>query len=629
MITEQNLKKWIIVLPIIGVLFTACAITSLYLLKLKSHYNNQIVTLSKNEKTHLKKLMKMRIDLLVQLLDKNFELDNHHHTKYIIEKNKKILNDTLFDNKNYIFAYDLKGNTISHIKKELVGTNRIDLKVNNRYLVKESISNPHKEEGFFMEYTASLNPNKNQSREKISYVKALKNVDWVIGTGVYLDDYKKNLQLVEKNINKETSDVVELTLYIFGFVILFGLLIMRSLSNKVYEIFSFYQKKVLRKNEELEIKVDKRTKEQKSLLSLFDHNDASIYKWNFRKNRFQYVSSSVEKMFEYSKEDFVSGSIDYSSCIHKEDIIQYKKEYKKALVDKVSYFEHAPYRVISKNNSIKWIRDYKLIVRDKKERLEYIIGYITDITHLKKQESLAIENKKMLAIKELLHNIAHQWRQPLSAISTSASGLKLSHELGMLTDDLVEQYSSGITYNCKYLSKTIDNFTNLSLYMKEDTTIHIKEILMQKLQLLECNTLPNNIKIIENINQNLTYWGSQQYFIQSIMHIVNNSVDALIVHNKSDFKYIFIDAYCSKKELIINIKDNAGGISSDNLSKIFEPYFTTKHQSLGSGMDLYITKTIINNMNGEVNVSNVEYIYDERSQKGALFCIKLPINSSH
>ena len=108
---------------------------------------------------------------------------------------------------------------------------------------------------------------------------------------------------------------------------------------------------------------------------------------------------------------------------------------------------------------------------------------------------------------------------------------------------------------------------------------------------------------------------------------MNNSRDELIKKPVEEEKYIFVDVYKNdKNEVNIVIKDNAGGIKEEYLNKIFEPYFTTKHKSNGTGIGLYMCEEIIvKHLLGEIKVSNEESIYENQKFVGALFEISIPI----
>ena len=115
--------------------------------------------------------------------------------------------------------------------------------------------------------------------------------------------------------------------------------------------------------------------------------------------------------------------------------------------------------------------------------------------------------------------------------------------------------------------------------------------------------------------------------IQVLINILNNARDELIKKDKDYEKLIFIDVLKNQKNLLVQIKDNAGGIPTDIITRIFEPYFTTKNQSQGTGIGLYMSREIISkSMNGEINTKNVTFEYEGKSYEGALFEIIIPID---
>ena len=111
--------------------------------------------------------------------------------------------------------------------------------------------------------------------------------------------------------------------------------------------------------------------------------------------------------------------------------------------------------------------------------------------------------------------------------------------------------------------------------------------------------------------------------MQSFINIINNARDAIKDNVKSDDdKYIFIQTLRNKNKLELSIKDSGGGIPENIIHRIFEPYFTTKHQSVGTGIGLSMTyKMITQRLNGTITVENEEYEYNKRSYKGACFKI--------
>ena len=204
---------------------------------------------------------------------------------------------------------------------------------------------------------------------------------------------------------------------------------------------------------------------------------------------------------------------------------------------------------------------------------------------------------KLSSITEMLENIAHQWRQPLSTISTAASGLKLKREMGCdKSDTNVDEALDVIVKSTMYLSKTIDNFTN---YIKESEAkeiLSLDEIIEKCLHIVNDSLDINSINLVyisDNIDDNITY---KSELIQVIRNIINNAKDELIKLEAK--RYIFIKTAKKQNRVLIEIKDNAGGIKPEIIDKIFEPYFTTKHKSIGTGLGLDIALKTVKSLDG-------------------------------
>ena len=249
-----------------------------------------------------------------------------------------------------------------------------------------------------------------------------------------------------------------------------------------------------------------------------------------------------------------------------------------------------------------------------------------EIKENKTKSKLLSEQSKMVEIGEMIGNIAHQWRQPLSVISTGATGIKLQKEYGSLSDEELLKTCDTINKNAQYLSQTIEDFRG---YIKGDTKsceFNIKENIESFLKLIEPTIKMNEIKIILNEIEDIKILGYPNELQQCFINIFNNSKDALITNNGNE-KYFFIETKISENDLLIKLKDNAGGILDKNLNKIFEPYFTTKHQSIGTGLGLSMTyDLIVNSMNGTIEVCNVDFEYKGTNYSGVEFILKIPVS---
>ena len=258
----------------------------------------------------------------------------------------------------------------------------------------------------------------------------------------------------------------------------------------------------------------------------------------------------------------------------------------------------------------------------------YTLSTFIDVTELKHKDRLLFQQSKMASMGEMIGNIAHQWRQPLSVITTCASGLKFENEFGAVTEDKINESMDTIVNNTKYLSRTIDDFRN---FFKKDKTVeefNVRDNIDKSLQLLNASLKNSEIDIDVSVDENLKVDGFPNEFLQVLINIINNSKDAFLINNL-EHRYISIRAFEHHGNCIIEIEDNAGGIESNILENIFDPYFTTKHKSKGTGIGLYMSHQIIHkHMGGKLSVKNSLMHIEEKSFKGATFIIKLPTLSN-
>ena len=262
-------------------------------------------------------------------------------------------------------------------------------------------------------------------------------------------------------------------------------------------------------------------------------------------------------------------------------------------------------------------------VYDENNTLTNFVGILKDITSDKQQQARITEQSKLASMGEMIANIAHQWRQPLSVISTAATGMQLQKEFGLLKDEDFNKTCTAINENVQYLSQTIDDFKN---FIKNDSPkkyFNLNKIINKFLSLISGTMKNNEIDIIFNIDKTIEIDGYENELIQCLMNIFNNAKDAF---NSKQKKLIFIDASMKNKKVLIRFKDNAGGIDEEIINKIFEPYFTTKHKYQGTGLGLHMTYNLIEDgMKGRIRVVNSLYEYENINYKGAEFIIILPL----
>ena len=234
------------------------------------------------------------------------------------------------------------------------------------------------------------------------------------------------------------------------------------------------------------------------------------------------------------------------------------------------------------------------------------------------KDKILFQQSKMASMGEMLANIAHQWRQPLSSISVAASGIKLKQEMKTLDEEFIEESCEHILNNTQYLSQTIDDFKNFFKYDKQTTLFYLHESLYQCEKLIHEKLKKYDVQLHIEINKNIELEGFRNEFQQAILNILYNSIDALIQTQNNTERFIFIK-YDNDK---LYIKDNAKGVEDSILNKIFEPYFTTKHQSQGTGIGLYMTQEILQkHMRCQLEASNHTFNFQNKNYKGLQFII--------
>ena len=255
------------------------------------------------------------------------------------------------------------------------------------------------------------------------------------------------------------------------------------------------------------------------------------------------------------------------------------------------------------------------------------VSLIVDMSDIKQKELKFLQQSKLAALGEMIANIAHQWRQPLSVISTSATGMKLQKEHNVLSDEKFFDYCDLINENAQYLSQTIEDFRNFIRGDMKAVRFNLKNDTDSFIKLVDGTIKRHNIQVILKLQENINIQGYPNELIQCFINIFNNAKDALVENVPEDERYMFISEINSDEQVLITFKDNAGGIPEDILPKIFEPYFTTKEKTQGTGLGLHMSyNLIVNGMKGELVATNETYTFNEKKYTGAQFKITIPVN---
>ena len=240
-----------------------------------------------------------------------------------------------------------------------------------------------------------------------------------------------------------------------------------------------------------------------------------------------------------------------------------------------------------------------------------------EIRKQQKQEQLLIQQSKLAAMGEMIGNIAHQWRQPLNALSLVLQNINFAYEMDDLSEEFMHKSMDKANLLTNTMSKTIDDFRNFFKPNKQEVEFFISDAIKNAISLIESTFQHHNITIESKINDDANIKGFPNEFSQVVLNILNNAKDAIIENNIGSGK-VLINVEKIDNKATISVIDNAGGIPNNILEKVFNPYFTTKEEGKGTGIGLYMSKNIIEtNMNGKLLVENIE--------NGAKFVIIVPI----
>ncbi len=304
------------------------------------------------------------------------------------------------------------------------------------------------------------------------------------------------------------------------------------------------------------------------------------------------------------KDGFDAGAIDYV---------------KKPITNEVELLSRVKNALILKHNLNRYKELNIALDKRVKEEIELRKQIKEEQEMIRKQELQIVESTKMAQMGEMIGNIAHQWRQPLSVISTIASGMILEQDINVLSEERLVNYCKIIMENTEYLSETIDTFRDFIREKKERKDVILQDRINVALNIVTSSLENNHIKLISNVNyeEPIKINVVIGELSQVIINIISNARDILKESNK-DNGWVKLDCIKKDNTAIITIEDNGGGIPDDIIGMIFDPYFTTKHKSQGTGLGLHMSKRIIKeSFRGDLYVKNTE--------NGAKFYIELPL----
>lgn len=510
------------------------------------------------------------------------------------------------------------------------------------------------QEGFYTYYWSKPGAEGN-NHKKSSYIKLFEPYNWIIGTGVYYEDYDKELK------NRLLDKISEIR---FGsnnngyiFVVTFdGTTLMNRtqkhlIGKNMWDIEDVNGVKVIQEEREAVRKPD---------------GDFIYYHWNnpatgkisqkasFVKGEQDWewmigagyyyddvdpvINALHDEIYDDSKQELVEYiSIVATICII---IILFRKAFTRRLERDIhtlidSFNKAANNDKLIETDQIKYqefdeLAQYankmlseRISAKNKLEKLNNEL-HETVKNEIKKNErhtQALHEQKKHADMGQMINAIAHQWRQPLNNIHLITQMLKEidnGADYNIDKETLYQQHADLV----EYMSRTIDDFRNYFSVRKQKQPFNVKEEIDKTVALIQAQMSANNISIDVSSDQGAddTFNGLAGEFRQIIMNLLSNAKDAIEDKrkkgNESKLEHIKIRIISSKDEIIVEIYNTGSHIPEDVLSKIFDPYFTTKEEGKGTGIGLYLTKTILKNeMNGTITANN--------SEDGVTFAVSL------
>ena len=239
------------------------------------------------------------------------------------------------------------------------------------------------------------------------------------------------------------------------------------------------------------------------------------------------------------------------------------------------------------------------------------------IQELREKDKLLMQQSRLAQMGEMMSMIAHQWRQPLSAISSISTTIQIKAEIDTLDTSSAKEMSEKIISITKHLSETIDDFRDFFKPNKSKTETSFGEIFDSVMILLEASLKSTNTIVINDLNEKESFQSYSNELKQVLLNLLNNAQDAFLELNVLNPK-IKVTSYADNNYRYLTVSDNAGGIKHENLDLVFDPYFSTKEKKDGAGLGLYMSKLIVEEHSGGIlSVRNYK--------EGAEFSIALPL----
>ncbi len=323
----------------------------------------------------------------------------------------------------------------------------------------------------------------------------------------------------------------------------------------------------------------------------------------------------------YTDEEEIIGKSDFELPWSEEEAKHFIKDDQAVVKDGRSFYriEESQTR---RDGSVATLLTSKVPLKNAEGEIIGLLGMYDDITAQKNLKSKLMEKEKYLLhqsrlaqMGEMISMIAHQWRQPLTAISSTANSMSLKLAMDNFDKEYFNRRLENITKYSQHLSETIDDFRNFFKKHKDKKEITLEKVVEDSLNIIQTSLQNREITVYKDFNCFKTFKTYPNELRQVVLNLIKNAEDILIEQEMEE-KWIKIQTEFKNGKHLLLVSDNAGGIDETIMDKIFEPYFSTKQNRDGTGLGLYMSKIIIEeHCHGKLSVSN--------DRHGAVFKVEL------
>ena len=335
-----------------------------------------------------------------------------------------------------------------------------------------------------------------------------------------------------------------------------------------------------------------------------------------------YFSPRFKEMLGYEDSEFPNSLKSWETIIHPEDRAQVEEAIDLSN-EKPNVFYETTHRVKKKDGTIAWVLDRAQTIFNEEGKAVRMVGFYTDVTKQKEleqelldQEELIIAQSRQAAMGEMIGMIAHQWRQPISVIAMGANNILVDVALEQGTEEGFVREAELILNQTQHLSKTIDDFRNFFRPNKEKNETNVCDVILEAKKIMGTSLQNHNVELLISDTIEETILTYSRELLQVILNLLKNAAEAL-ESNKTKNAFIKVEVQSVGDFITISVCDNGGGMDKAVIGRVFEPYFSTKDAKNGTGLGLYMSKTIIQkHLHGAIAATNKD--------EGACFTIKLP-----